>query len=90
MATSYYWYDLKNEEKTKLLLHPFCFMDANAYYEQKLSTTEAMEELQHYLNVVKSVNGTLSTIWHNSFLGTSPEFEGWKEVYEIFVSNLAQ
>jgi hypothetical protein len=26
------------------------------------------------------------TIWHNSFLGTAPEFEGWKAVYEQFVA----
>jgi hypothetical protein len=30
----------------------------------------------------------MSTIWHNSFLGTDPEFEGWKEVYETFISSL--
>jgi hypothetical protein len=87
IATSYYWYDLKKEEKTKLLIHPFCFMDANSYYEQNLSPESAFEELMQYYNAVKSVNGTLITIWHNNFLGTDEEFAGWKELYEKFVSS---
>ena len=36
IASSFYWYDLKAEKKTTLLLFPFCFMDANAFYEDQL------------------------------------------------------
>ena len=90
IATSFYWYDLKKEEKTNLLVHPFCFMDANAYYEQKLSPQSAFEELMHYYHVVKQVNGTMITIWHNSFLGTDEEFAGWKDVYQNFVSQISK
>jgi hypothetical protein len=89
ITTPYYWYDLKNEEKTQLLIHPFCFMDANSYYEQKLSAEEALNELMHFYNAVKSVNGTMITIWHNNFLGSDEMFKGWKEVYEKFVSTIA-
>ncbi len=88
IATPFYWYDLQKEEKTTLLVHPFCFMDANAHYEQKLTPQQAAEELKHYAHVVQSINGTLCTIWHNSFLGTDPEFEGWREVYEQFVASV--
>lgn len=89
VATSFYWYDLKAEEKTKLLVHPFCFMDANAYYEQHLTPEAALEELLHFYKIISEVNGTMITIWHNSFLGTSPEFKGWKEIYERFISSIA-
>ena len=64
-------------------------MDANSYYEQSLSPESALEELMQYYDTVKSVNGTLITIWHNNFLGTSQEFSGWKEAYEKFVSAIA-
>ncbi|HTM93126.1 MAG TPA: polysaccharide deacetylase family protein, partial [Flavisolibacter sp.] len=90
IATPFYWYDLKNEEKTQLLIHPFCFMDANSYYEQKLSPEAALEELMRYYDVVKSVNGTMITIWHNNFLGTADEFTGWKEAYEKSVSSIVK
>jgi hypothetical protein len=88
IASSFYWYDLKHEASTKLVIHPFCFMDANAFYEQKLSAEEALEELMKYYHSIKSVNGKMITIWHNSFLGTGKEFAGWREVYERFVGEI--
>jgi hypothetical protein len=88
IASTYFWYDLKNEEKTRLQIHPFCFMDANSFYEQQLSAEAASEELLQYFDAVKSVNGTMITIWHNNFLGTDPIFAGWKEVYQQFVSSV--
>lgn len=84
IASPFYWYDLKKEEATNLLVHPFCFMDANAYYEEKLSPAGAQKELQQYLSITRKVNGTLITVWHNSFLGTAKEFAGWREVYADF------
>ena len=90
IATPFYWYDLQREEATPLMVHPFCFMDANAYYEQGLTPEKALAELQYYKETVQAVNGTLYTIWHNSFLGTDPQFEGWKEVYEQFVASLQE
>ena len=86
VATPFYWYDLKNEEATKLLLHPFCFMDANAYYEQGLSADAALLELIQFYEAIRTVNGTMITIWHNSFLGTAKEFSGWRQAYARFVS----
>ncbi len=85
VASSFYWYDLEKDESTNLLLHPFCYMEANSFYEQKMSATEALEEMLHYLNEVKKVNGILITLWHNTFLGTDPMFKGWKEAYQQFI-----
>lgn len=86
IATPFFWYDLEQEAQTDLLIHPFCFMDANAYYEQRLSADEALGELRELLRVIRSVGGTMSTVWHNHFLGTAPEFEGWRETYARFVA----
>jgi hypothetical protein len=90
IASSYYWYDLKNEESTILLIHPFCFMDANSFYEQKQTPEETAAELTKYYEAVRTVNGTMITIWHNSFLGTASEFSGWREVYQQFIKNLSK
>ncbi len=85
VASSYCWYDLEKEETTALRIFPFCFMDANSYYEQRYTAARAFEELMHYYRHVKKVNGLMITIWHNSFLGTDPAFAGWREVYEVFL-----
>ena len=88
IANSFYWYDLSKEEKTCLLLHPFCFMDANSFYEQRQNVKSTFAELKHYFTVCKSVEGNLITIFHNHFLGSDPMFEGWKEMYEMFVKEM--
>jgi len=85
VASSFYWYDLEKDVQTGLRIHPFCFMDANAYYEQKQTPQETLDELIHYLSVCKSVNGTLITIWHNNFLGTDAAFKEWREIYTQFI-----
>jgi len=90
VASSFYWYDLEKEQQTDLQLHPFCFMEANSFFEQKYLPQRAYEEMMHYYNVIKDVNGTLITIWHNNFLGTYPLFSGWRDVYEEFVRQVSE
>jgi hypothetical protein len=90
VASSFYWYDIEKEVQTAFRIHPFCFMDANAYYEQKQNARQTFDELMHYLTVCKTVKGTLITIWHNNFLGTAKEFEGWSAMYEKFIAQVPQ
>jgi hypothetical protein len=85
VASSFSWYDLEREEATPLRIFPFCFMDANAFFEQGYTASQARNELMHYYHIIRKVNGLMVTIWHNSFLGSDPKFSGWKEVYEVFL-----
>ncbi len=89
VASPFYWYDLQNEQTTYLLLHPFCYMEANSFFEQKFTPQQALEEMRHYYKVVDEVNGTLITIWHNTFLGTEEGFKGWRECYKKFFDQVA-
>lgn len=88
IASSFYWYDLEKEETTSLLLHPFCFMDANSFFEQKFTAQQGLEEMLTYYKSIKQVGGTMITLWHNNILGTSEEFTGWREVYEQFIKQV--
>jgi hypothetical protein len=87
IASSFYWYDLKAEQKTGLMIFPFCFMDATSFYQGKLSPGSAFTELMEYYRKIKQVNGLMVTIWHNHFFGSDPIFAGWKEVYEVFLKD---
>ncbi len=88
VASSFYWYDLQKEETTNLLLYPFCYMEANSFFEQKFSPAQALEEMRHYYQQVKKVNGTFISIWHNTFLGTDERFKGWREIYYQFIGEV--
>jgi hypothetical protein len=88
VATPFYWYDLEKESRTDLLLFPFCFMEANSFYEQHDSPQKALADMKYYYKVVKEVNGTFIMIWHNSFLGTDDLYKGWRDVYAEFMSNI--
>ncbi|MEJ7609756.1 MAG: polysaccharide deacetylase family protein [Ferruginibacter sp.] len=88
VASSYNWYDLSEEKITTLRVHPFCFMDANCYYEEKLSPDESYAQLMHYYTTCRDNGGTLITVFHNNFLGTDKRFKGWRELYTKFISQL--
>jgi hypothetical protein len=86
VASSYKWFDLEKNESTELLLFPFCFMDANSFYEQQYTPHQAYEEMVYYYNTIKKLNGLMVSIWHNHFLGSDKKFEGWSKIYELFMT----
>jgi hypothetical protein len=88
VSTPFPWYDLENDCPTSLMAHPFCWMDANSYYEQHYTPAQAFAELKTYHDIVKETGGQLMTITHNNFFSDEPGFAGWKEVYEIFLDEV--
>ncbi len=90
VASSFLWFDLNANQITSLRIHPFCFMDANSHYEQKQSLQQTKEELKYYLKTCINLNATLITIFHNSFLGSGKEFDGWSDLYREFITQLPQ
>lgn len=85
VACSFPWYDLVQEKTTPLVMYPFCFMDANSFFEQKLSPGQAYQELMEFYQIVKKHKGLFIGIWHNNMLGTLPAFNGWREMFELFM-----
>jgi hypothetical protein len=87
IATPYFWYDLANEKATDLLIIPFQIMDVTLKNYLKLSPEKALEEIQKLIQHTKAVNGTFSTLWHNSSFDEK-EWKGWREVYEKMVGEI--
>ncbi len=85
-ASSFYWYDLEREETTKLLIHPFCYMEANSFFEQHYTSIEAAKELQQYHDITKQAGGNLITVFHNHFLTEEPAWLPWRKMYESFLN----
>ena len=42
VASSFNWFDLAKNEVTNLRIYPFCFMEANSYYEQKITDRKSV------------------------------------------------
>jgi hypothetical protein len=87
-SRSFFWYDLQKEQETKLLIIPFCFMDATAHYELKLSAEESFQQLNSLKESLQKVNGKLTTIFHNFSLGTVEEWRGWAKAYIDFMQQM--
>jgi hypothetical protein len=90
VASSFWWYDLAENKVTSLCLQPFCFMDANCFYEEKLSAEDSFSELKNLYYSCKKINGNLITVFHNNFLGGDKTFAGWKDPYTTFISQVQQ
>jgi hypothetical protein len=90
VASSFYWYDLGKEEQAELRIHPFCYMEANSFYEQHFSAEQAYDEMMHYFNICKEVNGTFITLWHNHMVGSDKLYEGWGETYSNFLKAITE
>lgn len=82
---SFYWFDLSTNKKTTLKIFPFCFMECNSFFEQKQNIAQTQTEIEHYISVVKKVEGTLISIWHNFSLGTDPQWAGWQSLYKKLI-----
>jgi hypothetical protein len=82
---SFFWYNLRNEFTTPLRLHPFCFMDTTAMFEEKLSLSDSFDRLRAMTRILQRCNSKLTTIFHNFSLGTAPEWLWWKGAYKEFL-----
>ncbi len=89
IASSHYWFDLSKNESTNLKLHPFCFMDATAHYEEGLKPDTALIALQKFRSICIKYGLPFVSIWHNSILSKMPEFKGWNAVYIDYLKEIA-
>jgi hypothetical protein len=81
-CTPYPMYDLENETITTLMLFPFTLMDSTLNFYLNLSPEKAIEKIGKMIEVVKEVNGTFISLWHNESLSDKWHWNGWSEVYE--------
>ncbi|MFY8003669.1 MAG: DUF7033 domain-containing protein, partial [Chitinophagaceae bacterium] len=84
-AKPFYWFNLVENKATKLLIHPFVYMDANAIFHEKISASAALQSLIHFYEIVKEVNGVFIPIFHNHFMGFESEWKQWKNIHQEFL-----
>ncbi len=82
ICTPFNFYDLEKESTTNLVILPFQVMDVTLKDYMKLSPAEAFKEIENLMMIVKNVNGTFVSIWHNETITDSGLWKGYREVFE--------
>ena len=65
IASPYKFYNLRKEQETDLIIHPFAFMDTTLEDYLGLNPDEYVKAVSPVIDEVKAVNATLVGIWHN-------------------------
>ena len=86
-CTAFKWFNLQQNKMVDLLILPFCWMDANCVYEQKMLPEEAWQNWQAYYAICKKYNGTFIDIWHNFIIGTDTFHKEWGDVWRKTILN---
>lgn len=80
-ADTFQFFDLENDMKTKLNIHPFALMDGTMRDYLDLDVHESYEKAKKLIDEVKNVNGTFILLWHNETLSGEKRWEGWITLY---------
>jgi hypothetical protein len=88
-AAPFYWYNLAQECKTDLLIHPFCYMDATSIFYKRTPVYEAAKELQELTDLVMQYGGEMVAIFHNNFLTQQPDWVEWSQLHEDWLRKYA-
>ncbi len=85
-CTPFYFYNLDFEIQTPLKVFPYAFSDDCLRFDLKLSPKQALMKINHLTNMVKQVNGTLISIFHNDSLSNFGEWKYWSNFYEEVIN----
>lgn len=80
-ADTFKFFDLENDMKTKLNIHPFALMDGTMRDYLNLDVQESYEKAKKLVDEVENVNGTFILLWHNETLSGEKRWEGWITLY---------
>ncbi len=80
-ADTFQFFDLENDTKTKLNVHPFALMDGTMRDYLDLDVRESFEKAKKLVDEVKNVNGTFILLWHNETLSGEKRWDGWITLY---------
>ena len=82
----FYFFDLKNEKKSDLMIHPSGFMDYTCIQYLHLTPDESWNILKKYIDITFQYKGEFIPIFHNDHLS---KFE-WRDIHSKMTSYLQE
>jgi len=76
------FFDIIANQITPLTLYPVAVMDTTLRYAMKMKPADAQKKIEQLMVIVKELNGTFISIWHNSNLGEEEGWGNWKNIFE--------
>ncbi len=89
-CSPFYFFDLKKNQETELLIYPFAWMDRTLRQHLNFTPEEAIEFINKNISEIKELNGTFVSLWHNESLGDIGYWEGWKVVFEHMINKASK
>lgn len=87
IARPFYFYDIDSERKTRLRIVPFQVMDITLFNYRKLDVVGAKEVILKLIKETRKAGGEFVSIWHNTSLLDTPDFEGRRDVFEFMLTS---
>ena len=87
ICTTFPFFNIPKDKEENLLITPFQIMDGTLNNYENLNPEQAIEKINTIIPTIKKVNGTFVSLWHNSSLSETNEWENWTIVYETLVKN---
>lgn len=81
ICTPFYFFDVLENEITKLKIYPFEVMDVTLHNYRNLRATDAVRKIKTLMQATAAVGGTFISLWHNESLSGEGHWKEWREVY---------
>ncbi len=85
IARPYFFYDILEDKQTTLTIVPFQVMDVTLYQYKGFDPVKAKEVISKLINNTKKVGGLFVSIWHNTSLLETSEWQEWRNVFEAML-----
>jgi hypothetical protein len=86
IARPFYFYDLNEDKKTVLKIHPFQVMDITLIRYLGLSPEVSIELIASLIDETRRAGGFFMSLWHNTSLLESEEWKKWRKTFETMLS----